>query len=96
MEVSEAFYNLRGARQSLMEARTAVHAFDLATFKGPLDKGMKIADQAVLDGESAIPEYYFRRWGLGISTLIITVLALGLFLRIRQADREWREKQRRM
>jgi len=96
MEVSEAFYNLRGARQSLMEARTAVHAFDLATFKDPLDKGMKIANQAVLDGESAIHEYYFRRWGLGISTLIITVLAFGLFLRIRQADREWREKQRRM
>ncbi|HEV8537717.1 MAG TPA: hypothetical protein VGR15_02240 [Bacteroidota bacterium] len=33
-------------------------------------------------------EYYFRRWGLGVSTLIISLVAVSLYLAIRRIERK--------
>jgi hypothetical protein len=38
--------------------------------------------------QHAIHEYYFRRKGLAVSTLIVTVMALLLFLKIREIERK--------
>ncbi len=40
------------------------------------------------EAQSTIDEYYFRRIGLGISTLIITILSIALFVYIRIINRE--------
>jgi glutaredoxin len=88
MEVSEASFKLRGARQALMESRTVVHSFDLEKFKTVVDKGLAIASNAQEEGDQAIHEYYVRRVGLGIATLFMTLLAVSLFFVIRRIERK--------
>jgi hypothetical protein len=88
MEVSEAVFKLRGARQALIESRTVVHSFDFEKFKTVVDKGLAIASNAQEEGDHAIHEYYVRRIGLGIATLFMTLLAVSLFLFIRRIERK--------
>jgi len=88
MEVSDARFALNDVRQALIELRTMVHSFDIEKFKVPSNKGFEIVMQCIKTGESAIEDYYFRRIGLGISTLIISVLALGLYLKIRKIEKK--------
>jgi hypothetical protein len=35
----------------------------------------------------AVEDFYFRRWGLGVATLIISILAGALYLTIRRIER---------
>ena len=88
MEVSEASFKLRDVRQARLESRTAVHAFNEAKFSGVVGKGLKTATVIEAEANDAISEYYFRRWGLGISTLIITILVVALYLYIRRLERK--------
>jgi hypothetical protein len=88
MEVSEATFKLRDARQALMESRTVVHSFDFQKFKTVVDKGLSIATASREKGDRAIHEYYVRRIGLGIATLFMTLLAVSLFLVIRRMERK--------
>lgn len=88
MEVSEATFKLRDARQALMESRTVVHSFDFGKFKTVVDKGLSTATASREEGDRAIHEYYVRRIGLGIATLFMTFLAVSLFLVIRRMERK--------
>ena len=88
MEVSEATFKLRDARQALIESRIVVHSFDFQKFKTVADKGLSIASNAREEGDRAIHEYYVRRIGLGIATLFMTLLAVSLFLTIRRIERK--------
>jgi len=92
MEVSEAKFRLREVRQSRLESRTMVHSFDLAQFEEVVDKGRKTATEISIEGQQSIDEFYFRRWGMGVSTLIITVLAVALYLTIRRIEKRQREE----
>lgn len=87
MEISEAKFRLRDARQARLQARTMVHSFDEGRFRDVIKPGMEIALSVSGEAREAIDEYYFRRWGLGISSLIITVLALTLYVYIRRIER---------
>ncbi len=86
MEISEAKFKLRDARQARLEARTMVHAFDEARFKEVVGKGLATAAVVAAEGQHAIDEYYFRRIGLGVATLIITILTVSLYLYIRRLE----------
>ncbi len=86
MEVSEAKFKLRDARQARLEGRTMVHSFDEAKFRETIGKGLATAAFVAAEGRAAIDEYYFRRLGLGVSTLIITILAGSLYLFIRRLE----------
>ena len=87
MEISEAKFKLRDVRQAELEARTTVHAFDEEKFRGVADKGLITAAVVTADAQEAVHEYYFRRTGLGVATLIITILAGALYLFIRRLER---------
>jgi hypothetical protein len=87
MEIAEAKFKLRDARQARLEARTAIHAFNEERFRGVVGKGLVIADDVSAAGREALEEYLFRRIGLGISTLIISILAVGLYFWIRRKER---------
>jgi hypothetical protein len=87
MEVSEAEFKLRDVRQARLEARTMVHSFDEKKFETVIDKGLSVATVVRDEGQRAAEEYVFRRVGLGVATLIITVLALALWLYIRRLER---------
>ena len=43
-------------------------------------------------GEQAIEDYYFRRRGFAISTIMVTFVALGLDLKIREIDKDQSEE----
>ncbi len=87
MEIGEAKFKLRAVHQASVETRTSVHAFDLARYRASAVKGLGEAAEVRQLAQEAIGEYYFRRIGLGIATLIITVLAVSLYLYIRRMER---------
>jgi hypothetical protein len=93
MEISEAKYKLREIRQARLETRTMVHSFDEEKFVAVVTKGLVVAAWVSGEGRSALEEYLFRRIGLGVSTLILTILAVSLWLFIRRMERnQSREK----
>jgi len=90
MEVSEAKFKLRDVRQARLQSRTMVHSFNEQKFGDVVHKGLAVAAIVSFQGQSAIDEYYFRRIGLGVATIIITILATSLYLFIRRIERKQR------
>lgn len=91
MEIGEAKFKLRDARQARLQSRTMVHAFNEPKFHEVVQQGLSTASVVSDEANQAIEEYFFRRIGLGIATLIITVFAFSLFLYVRRLE----AKQRR-
>jgi predicted CXXCH cytochrome family protein len=92
MEISEAKFKLRDARQARLQSRTMVHSFDEEQFREIVNEGLVVASIVAEEGQMAIEQYYFRRWGLGISMLIISVLAVSLYFFIRRIERKQQNK----
>ncbi len=88
MDVSDANYSLKDVNQSLVEARVQIHAFASGPVVTAAQPGLNIVADAQKSALAAIDEYYFRRKGLGVSTLIITFLLVVLFLKLRQIERK--------
>ncbi|MBI4589001.1 MAG: hypothetical protein HY725_09195 [Candidatus Rokubacteria bacterium] len=87
MEVSQAQFDLNGAKDALVKARAAVHAFTVQAVKKEGEPGFAIGAKAYARGVRALDELQFRRKGLAVSLVIILALIVGLVLRIRQLDR---------
>lgn len=87
MEVSEPKFKLRDAHQAKLQSRTAVHTFNEAKFRDVITGGLKTAAAVSVQGQEAIDEYYFRRWGLGVATIIISLVAIALYLVIRRIEK---------
>jgi predicted CXXCH cytochrome family protein len=87
MEVSQGQFDLTGARESLVKARTAVHSFDAGAVKQEVEPGLSIAEKAQARGVRALEDLRFRKKGLGVSLVIIVALIGGLVMKIRQVDR---------
>jgi predicted CXXCH cytochrome family protein len=90
MEVSEAKFKLRDVRQARLQSRTMVHSFDEQKYSETVDKGLKTAAVVTADAQTAIDEYAFRRMGLGIASIVITILAISLYLFIKRIERRQR------
>jgi len=87
MEVSEALLRQREARENLVKAAVAVHAFQAAAVHKPVQEGMAIAAETFHAGTSALKERRFRRLGLTVSLIAIVITMLGLWLAIRGIER---------
>lgn len=87
MEVSQGQFELTGARQELVKARTAVHAFAVDGVKEAVAAGLAVTEKAHARGVRALGELAFRRKGLAVSVVIIIALIAGLVLKIREVDR---------
>ncbi|MEK6566004.1 MAG: hypothetical protein AABZ41_04780, partial [Bacteroidota bacterium] len=61
-------------------------------FHEVIDKRLGISSSASIEAAQAIDEFYFRRWGMGVSSFIITVLAASLYLMIRRIERRQAEE----
>jgi predicted CXXCH cytochrome family protein len=88
MYVTRGEFTWNDSRQKLFEARTTLHLFDLDALRRVCGEGRALADSARADGEDALADFRFRRNGLLVSTLIITLLALALYGKIRQIERK--------
>jgi hypothetical protein len=88
IEIGEAKFKLRDVRQSRLESRTMVHSFSEEKMKEVVDKGLLVTSDVAHEATLAIDDFYFRRWWLGVATLIISILAGSLYLTIRRIERD--------
>jgi hypothetical protein len=93
MEVSQAQFDLSGAKDALVKAQAAIHAFNVDTVKRETEAGLAIGAKAYARGLRALDELKFRRKGLAVSVIIIAVLIAGLVLKIRQLERHGRSHE---
>jgi predicted CXXCH cytochrome family protein len=93
MEISEAKFKLRDVRQARLQSRTMVHSFNEQKFSATIDKGLKTASVVTSEAQAAIDEYTFRRIGLGIASIVMTILAIALYLFIKRIERRQRTGQ---
>ena len=61
--------------QTLIQTRTMIHSFDINLVAPKAIEGIAKTDTIKINSAGLIDEYYFRRKGLGVATLIITFLA---------------------
>ena len=87
MSVTDQRFALKDVHASLIESRTLVHSFSLEKIKPELDKGIKLAVAVYQQGLGILREYAFRRTGLGVATILITFVALLIWLKIRRIER---------
>jgi transposase-like protein len=87
MEVSQAQFDLNGARVDLIKARAAVHAFKVDAVKQAVEPGLAVSAKAHARGLRALEELGFRRKGLAVSLVVIFALIAGLVVKIRHLDR---------
>jgi hypothetical protein len=87
IEVSQAQFDLNGARDALVKARAAVHGFKVEPVKQEVEAGLSISAKAHARGLRALDELAFRRKGLAASLVVILVLIVGLVVKIRQVER---------
>lgn len=87
MAVDDELFALKDVHTTLVDSRTKVHAFNLAKVQPDMEKGIMLASATHQAGLKIIDEYYFRRKGLGIATIIITILAVLIWLKIREVEK---------
>jgi hypothetical protein len=92
MEISEAKFRLRDIRQARFEARTKVHSFNEEEFKEVIDRGLNVASSVENEATIAIGDYYYRRWGLLLASLAMSVLAVSLYVLIRRIEKSQSRK----
>jgi hypothetical protein len=86
MEVSQPQFDLESAGSSLLQATAAIHTFEPDSVSAHTTSGWEIVTTAIARGHAALDNLRFRRIGLGVSTIIILLLILGLILKIRQIE----------
>ncbi|HVP07823.1 MAG TPA: cytochrome c3 family protein [Candidatus Acidoferrum sp.] len=84
MMTTDEEFKLREVDQDLIETRTLVHSLDLTKLQPKAQEGLAKADTVKVRSAGLIDEYYYRRKGLGLATLFITIAAIGLYLKIRK------------
>lgn len=88
MDVSDLEYSLREVRQKLIRTRTMLHSFDVERVDKIEQEGLEAGTNIIQSAKELIDEYYYRRKGLGIFTLVITLLVIVLYLKVRQIERK--------
>lgn len=84
MEVSDADFQLTQTQTILTKSRNIVHRFSVQEVAESAGEGFKLLTSARQAGHSALREIRTRRIGLAISLIFITMLCIGLYLKIRQ------------
>lgn len=87
MLVTDLQFTLKEIKQAVIKTKTAVHSFDAEEVLETAQPGVEKSEQVFQAAVAKIDEYYFRRKGLGIATLIITILVIALYFRIRSIEK---------
>ncbi len=86
MDVSEALFLLKDAKQKIFESRSYLHTFNADELRPHAEEGIKISRMVLAQSEKAIHDYSYRRRGFAVSTILLTILAVALYLKIRSLD----------
>ena len=87
MMTTDAEFVMKDVNQALIQSRTSIHAFNIDSLVPKAKAGIVKADSVQSMSASLINQYFFRRRGLAVSTLIMTFLAIVLYIKIRRLDR---------
>jgi len=79
---------LQEGRQKLIESRTLVHTFDLEKVEAKTDEGEVVVKEAIILAEKELDEYYSRRKGFAIATVVFILFAVALFLKIKDIEKK--------
>jgi hypothetical protein len=69
-----------------------VHSFNEQRYHAVIEKGLATTARVDVEARRALDEYVFRRIGLGLATLVMTVLAIALYLYVRRLERVGKDK----
>lgn len=86
MEVSRPKFELQEASDGLTQARVLTHTSSADEVEKAISPAMDVANKSYAAGEGAFAELSFRRKGLVVSLVFILVLALLVYLKIRQIE----------
>ena len=86
MEVSKPKFDLKAATDALTHARVLIHSSSTAEVDKVVAPGLEVAGKGYQAGLDALAELSFRRKGLAVSLVFILLLALLVFLKIRQIE----------
>ncbi|MBI5208480.1 MAG: cytochrome c3 family protein [Elusimicrobia bacterium] len=88
LDMAEARDLWDGARMSLFQAKTSVHTFRPEKVAEAAAPGLEATGKARKAADDAVKDFGRRRVELGIATLFLTLLALGLYLKVRDIESE--------
>ncbi len=88
MQVSEAKFQLNDADDALVKARTIVHSLSVSKMTEITAEGTNLAEEALNMGREALAELQFRRKGLAVSIVFILILAIGIYMKIKELDKK--------
>ena len=86
MEVDELRFGADGLADALIQARSLVHSFNRTDFAQVQEPAKTLSADLRARVQKLWAEYWFRRNWLVVSTLVITVFAALLYLRIKVTD----------
>lgn len=86
MMTTDEEFALKDIYQIQVQVRSSIHALAPDSVTPKAAEGVKKSEEVTKKAAGLVDEYYFRRWGLGISSIIITLLALALYLKIRSLE----------
>jgi hypothetical protein len=88
MEVSDAIARQTEARQTLIKARSEIHAFNVVAMDASVKAGLAASAENYRAGKDAMQERNVRREGLAVSLLGVGITVAGLALAIRLIRRK--------
>lgn len=95
MDITDAKFDYNDIKKILITTRHVMHYINLEKYTETINEGFKITSKAKVTGEEAVKDYYIRRLGLGISTIFITLIGLGIYLKLRKTEKKQRVDQNR-
>jgi predicted CXXCH cytochrome family protein len=84
MMTTDEEFRLKEVETALQQTRSMVHAFNIDSVRSRSEAGVAMADSVTANAASLIDEYYFRRRGLVVATVIMAILAIALYVKIRR------------
>jgi len=88
MEVGAAKFELKSKGvTAAVEARSMIHTFDPEKLIQRTSEGRGVARGALAAAKAALAELEYRRRGLATSLVLVGLVLVGLYLKIRQVDR---------
>jgi predicted CXXCH cytochrome family protein len=86
MEVSKPRFDLNDAKDALTQSRVLVHTFSPAEIDKVIDSGVEVSSKSYEAGGAALNELSFRRKGLAGSLFFILLLAVLIYLKVRELE----------
>lgn len=86
VEVSEIKFQLQEAHTALIQVRNLIHGLSLEKIDTKIGEGETVIREVSEAGDAALREAKFRKRGLIVATVFLFLLAMALFLKIRQIE----------